>query len=439
MAALNPIPDLLDALHDGLLGLTDGHIATYIPELAHADPSWFGISLATLDGHVYASGDAARPFTLQSVSKPFVYALALADRGLDEVVTKIGVEPSGDAFNSIRLEPGTGRPPNPMVNAGAILTTSLVDGGFERILAGLSAFAGHPLDVDERVYASEHATGDRNRAMAYLMRNAGALTAGAEESVEVYFRQCAVEVTARDLAIMSVTLANAGKNPVTGVRVVSRDAASHVLTIMATCGMYDFAGEWLLRVGLPAKSGVSGGLAAALPAQLGIGLFSPPLDARGNSVRGIAACEELSARFGLHLMRPPTRTVSAVYLSGTGRTHRSSAVREPAQLAILDREAGAIAIRGLQGDIGFATAEALTRDLADRLSDARWLVLDLDRVGLVHPVAARLLDTLIGRLAERGVAALVTDGNGRGLLPQAHQQFRTLDAALSWCEDRLLS
>ena len=309
---LNPIPDLLDAMHDGLSTLTEGEVATYIPELAHADPKSFGIAVATLDGHVYESGDTTERFTIQSVAKPFVYALALADRGLDEMITHVGVEPSGDAFNAIRLEPETGRPPNPMVNAGAIITSTFVDGATaearsKRIAGGLSAFAGRDLDHDERIYESEWETGDRNRALAYLMRNAGALTADVDETLMVYFRQCAVRVTARDLAVMAATLANSGVNPASGRRVVDPDTAVHVLTVMATCGMYDFAGEWLLRVGLPAKSGISGGISAALPAQFGIGLYSPLLDARGNSVRGIAACEELSARFGLHLMRPPTR------------------------------------------------------------------------------------------------------------------------------------
>lgn len=415
---LNPIPDLLGALHEGLAGLDDGEIATYIPELAHADPGRFGIALAALDGYVYAAGDARQPFTMQSVSKPFVYALALADRGLDEVITKVGVEPSGDTFNAISLEPGTGRPANPMVNAGAILTTSLVDGGFDRILAGLSAFAGRPLDVDSAVYASELATGDRNRALAYLMKSSGALTAAPALATEVYFRQCAIRVTAVDLAVMSATLANAGVNPVTGEHIVDGETASYVLTVMATCGMYDFAGEWLLRVGLPAKSGVSGGICAALPMQFGIGLFSPPLDARGNSVRGIAACEELSARFGLHLMRPPVRTTDAMHLSGT-------------------REDGRIVIRGVHGDVGFAAAEALTRDIAAYPGDLRWLVLDLDRVGILRPVAVRLLDTLVERLEGKGVLSVSADGSGRGLLHKVARQFATLDEAVRWCEDQL--
>lgn len=197
-------------------------------------------------------------------------------------------------------------------------------------------------------------------------------------------------MTARDLAVMSVTLANGGVNPVTGVSVADRDIAAHVLTIMATCGMYDFAGEWLLRVGLPAKSGVSGGLAAAVPAQFGIGLFSPPLDARGNSVRGIAACEALSARFGLHLMRPAVRTTSAVYLSEIS---------------------GGVLTTGMQGDIEFAGAEALVREIARQ--GFTKLVLDLDRVGKIHPVAEQLFAALARRLLDRGIEVAIRDAQVR--------------------------
>ncbi|HEY1486517.1 MAG TPA: glutaminase A, partial [Micromonosporaceae bacterium] len=360
MSDLNPIPDLLAGLHEGLVSTAEGTVATYIPQLSYADPSWFGIALATLDGHVYSAGDADRLFTIQSVSKPFVYALALADRGLDRMIRSVGVEPSGDAFTAIRLEPRTGRPRNPMVNAGAIITTSLVDGAkpaerLERIRAGLSLFAGRELDIDDSVVESELDTGDRNRAIAYLMRSAGSLDADVDDTLRVYFQQCAIRVNASDVAVMAATLANAGVNPLTGVTVVDPDVAAHVLTVMATCGMYDFAGEWLMRVGLPAKSGVSGGITAALPGQFGIGLFSPPLDARGNSVRGIAACEELSARFGLHLMRSPDLSAPAPTEVVTGRTVRSTAERTMAERDALGRDGGAIAIRGIVGDIGFAT------------------------------------------------------------------------------------
>jgi glutaminase len=224
------------------------------------------------------------------VSKPFVHALALAELGLEEVLRHVGAEPSGEAFNAISLERGSGRPLNPMINAGAIVTTSLLatdsGPGFERILAGLSGFAGRRLDIDEATFGSERETGDRNRALGYLMRAAGSLRSPVEPIVDAYFRQCSVLVTAADLAVMAATLANGGVNVKTGARVVGPAEAAQAVTVMATCGMYDYSGEWLLRAGLPAKSGVSGALLAVSPGQFGIGLFSPRVDAGGHSVRG---------------------------------------------------------------------------------------------------------------------------------------------------------
>ncbi|WP_300266344.1 glutaminase A, partial [Microbacterium sp.] len=250
MAAPEKLSDIvtsfLDVVHDRLLGDTRGSVADYIPQLAGADPDLFGIALCGLNGHVYESGDTGVAFTIQSASKPFVYSLALDDRGIDAVHDRVGAEPSGEAFNSVKLEAGTGRPPNPMVNAGAIVTTSLVRGDaaddrFARILARLSAFAGRDLSIDEAVLASEQDSGDRNRALAYLMRSAGSLTAPVAETLDTYFRQCSVLITARDLAVMGATLANGGVNPITQERVTSAETCQHVMTIMATCGMYDYA------------------------------------------------------------------------------------------------------------------------------------------------------------------------------------------------------
>ena len=290
----------------------------HIPELAQSDPGQFGTALVSLGGHLYCAGDADVAFTLQSVSKPFVYALALADEGLEGVLARVGAEPSGEAFNAISLDPITGRPANPMINAGAIVTSSLVratsaEDRFERIRTTLSAFAGHDLGLDEELYRSERDTADRNRALAYLMRNAGSLNGDVDEALDVYFRQCALLVTTCDIAVMAATLANSGVNPVNGARVVNEDVAEHACAVMATCGMYDYAGEWLLRVGLPAKSGVSGGLVAVSPGQFGIGMFSPPLDERGNSVRAVEASQLLADRFSLHLLHRPSLTAPVVY------------------------------------------------------------------------------------------------------------------------------
>jgi len=306
----DPVSDLLARIHGEIAADSSGRVASYIPELGSADPELFGVALATLDGALYEAGHVRHPFTIQSVSKPFVLALAIEDRGLDVVLSAVGVEPTGDPFNAVTLEPHTGRPPNPMVNAGAIVTSNLVDGQdpksrVDRIAEGLSAFAARPLDIDEQVLASELATADRNRAIAHLMRSMGSLDLEVEPALAVYFAQCSFQVTARDLAVMSATLANGGRNPVSGEFVVDAQVVTHVLSVMLTCGLYDFSGEWVLRTGLPAKSGVGGGIAAALPGQFGIGTYSPRLDHQGNSVRGVAACEHLSEQFALHVMRPP--------------------------------------------------------------------------------------------------------------------------------------
>src|ERR1700710_1342621 len=290
-----PLLRFLDACHADFLADTGGMVADYIPELGKADPAHFGISLATLDGHVYEVGDTQIPFTIQSMSKPFVFALALDTLGAARVESAIGVEPSGDPFNSIRLN-ADNHPFNPMVNSGAITCTALIHevkggGAFEYIRQALSRFAGRNLGVDDAVFASESATGDRNRAIAYLLRNSDVIKDDVDAVLSVYFRQCSILTTARDIAIMAATLANRGKNPVTGKQVMTPYAISRTLSVMTTSGMYDYAGEWIYRVGIPAKSGVGGGILAALPTRLGLGSYSPRLDSHGDSVCGINGCE----------------------------------------------------------------------------------------------------------------------------------------------------
>lgn len=440
----SPVQQLLDDVHARIGEITDGRVATYIPPLGKADPSLFGLALATRDGHVYEAGDTDVPFTIQSVSKPFVYALALHDRGLNAVLRKVGVEPTGEGFDAIRLEAGTGRPLNPMVNAGAIVVASLVDGAdwgrrFQRILDGLSAFAGRDLSVDHEVLASEERTGDHNRAIGYLLRNAGTLDGSVDEAVKVYFMACSTLVTARDLAVMAMTLSSGGVNPLTGRRVVGTDTTEHVMAVMATSGTYDFAGEWLLRSGLPAKSGVAGGLVAVLPSQLGIGVYSPPLDRRGTSVRAIAACQELSSRFGLHLMRPVTGTMSAIhrYLRGDAVSSRRS--RRFAEREILRTRGRAIALCELQGDLGFASTDIAVRAITGDHDGVRWLILDLHRVVRAEPVAVNLLDALARELREHGVTTVVAAGDGRSPLASTEAAFASLDEALEWCEDALVA
>jgi len=295
----------IDELHARYRTLDDGAVATYIPELSKADPQDFGMAIATTDGRVFQAGDYDRPFTIQSISKPFTFGIALEDLGDAEVAQYVGVEPSGDAFNSIELQNGTNRPFNPMVNSGAITVTALLhrrygEDTFDLILDRLSAAAGRQLVVDEAVFESERRTGHRNRAIAHLLLNFGLVHDAAERALDVYFRQCAILVTACDLAMIAATLANMGRNPLTDAQAFGIESVKRMLAIMFTCGMYDYSGEWAYRVGVPAKSGVSGGVMAVVNRQVGIATYSPPLDPRGNSQRGIAVCTELASRFGLH-------------------------------------------------------------------------------------------------------------------------------------------
>jgi len=419
----DPVSAGLQRVLDEVAPRTEGALATYIPQLAGADPDRFGIALVSMDGHVYRAGDGDAAFTIQSVSKPFVYALALADVGADELLARVGAEPSGEAFNAISLEPDSGRPANPMVNAGALLTTSLVRAGdpaerFELILACLSAFAGRALTVDEEVFRSELQTASRNRALAYLMASAGSLTGDVEATVETYCRQCAVSVTAGDLAIMAATLASGGVNPVSGERVLEESAAVRTLSVMATCGMYDYSGEWLLRVGLPAKSGVAGGLIAASPAEFGIGVFSPRLDERGNTVRGVAVAQEMAARFDLHLMHHPGPTAPVVYDT----------------IGVEAGEGRRIAVIAAQGDVEFAAAERIIdATLAEVAGGATAVLLDLHRVTRVHHIAERMLDVLLSGLIEDGVAvALVQQGEVAADVA-AGAKLGTREQALAWC------
>jgi glutaminase len=426
----DPVTAALDEVHARHVGARGGEIPTYIPTLSLVDPDQFGLALASMNGNLYRSGDAEAPFSIQSVSKPFVFALALSELGIDEVLHNVGAEPSGEAFNAISLEEGTGRPDNPMVNAGAIVTSSLVPGDpaekFDRIRRCLSAFAGRALEMDEEAFASELETGDRNRALAYLMRGAGSLRSSAEAAVEVYFRQCSLVVTACDLAVMAATLAAGGTNPRTGERVVEPRVAEHVLTVMATCGMYDYAGEWLLRVGLPAKSGVSGCLAAASPAQFGIGAFSPRLDVRGNSVRGGAALQDLSERFELHFVHDTGLSAPVVFrsedLSATDPfTPVTPGSREPV-----------VHLRRLQGEIEFAAAETALDDLTIETGIREvgtWLLLDLSHVTRVNGVSAQLLDARLAGLRASGVTVFVTDALARHLLRSADAEFTSAEEA----------
>jgi glutaminase len=295
----------IEELHHRYATLSAGQVATYIPELQKANPDHFGICIVTADGAVFETGDCDRPFTIQSVSKPFTFGMAIEEFGAETVAKYVGVEPSGDVFNSILLQSQSNRPHNPMINAGAITVTALLharygDSTFDHVIGRFSEAAGRTLCIDDAVYESERRTGHRNRAIAHLLLNFGLVHEQAEHALDVYFKQCSILVTCRDLAMMGATLANMGRHPTIGAQVFDVPTVKSILSIMFTCGMYDYSGEWAYRVGVPAKSGVAGGVVAVVNRQLGIATYSPRLDAHGNSARGIEVCVELAARFGLH-------------------------------------------------------------------------------------------------------------------------------------------
>ena len=305
-----PLQPLLDNLYVKYLPCDSGKLASYIPELAKADRNHFSICIVTVDGQVFTAGDFDQRFTIQSISKVFTYGIALEDRGRDVLLSKVGVEPTGDPFNSIiRLDENSKRPDNPMVNAGAIATTSLIKGDnlsdrLNRILCKFDRYIGHKPFIDVPTFLSERTTGDRNRALAYLMRHFNMVDGQVDDALDLYFQQCSILVTCRDLGVMAATIAHQGINPITTLRAIDSQYVRDLLSIMYTCGMYNFAGEWAYKVGIPAKSGVSGGIMAVIPNRMGIAVYSPPLDQNGNSVRGIKVCEELSQALNLHIFSP---------------------------------------------------------------------------------------------------------------------------------------
>ncbi|MBY0586948.1 glutaminase A [bacterium] len=305
-SAASPLRDTVTELWEKYRHLDDGNVASYIPELAKADPKWFGISIVSVNGQSVDAGDFEQEFTIQSVSKPFVFGMGLEEFGRDHVLSKIGVQPIGEAFNSITLDEASNRPFNPMINAGAIAAADLIAGKdfparVTHLIDTFGRYCGRPVHVNSSVYASERATGHRNRAIGHLMLNFGMVGERIEETLDLYFQQCSIMVNSHDLAVMGATLAHGGVNPLTGVRAIKASYVKDLLSVMHTCGMYDYAGEWAYRVGIPAKSGVGGGVVAVVPGQVGIGLFSPKLDAKGNSVRAMKVCQDLSEKFGLHI------------------------------------------------------------------------------------------------------------------------------------------
>jgi glutaminase len=298
---------LVKAGYERFLPVDDGAVADYIPALAAASPTAFGVCVAGVGGRLFSIGDADQEFAIQSISKLFVFALVCQTLGHDEARRKLGVNSTGLPFNSVMaIELNADRTMNPLVNAGAMATTSLVPGTtaeekFECIVAGMSRFAGRRLVMDEDVYASEAATNKRNQGIAHLLDGYGSMYCDPDLATDVYTRQCSLRVSARDLAIMGATLANGGVNPVTGEPAIDTRYCQRVLAVLATAGLYEESGQWLYDVGLPGKSGVSGGLVTVSPGKGSVGTFSPPLDAAGNSVRGQRITRYLSEALGLNL------------------------------------------------------------------------------------------------------------------------------------------
>ena len=347
----HPVQDYLSSLVDRLRAERGGELATYIPVLAEADPERLGVAMATVTGRVHCAGDADTEFTIQSVSKPFAYAAALVDRGAENVDAAVGLNPSGEAFNELSLEEQSKRPDNAMINAGALAVHQLLVGPFagrqeriDRVVGLMSLLAGRRLTVDRTTYESEMGASDRNFALAHMLRSHGILHDRAEDVVAGYVAQCSVLVTVRDLAVMGACLASGGVHPLTGERVLPSLVCRQVLSLMSSAGMYEAAGQWMAHVGIPAKSGVSGAVLGALPGQAGIAVFSPPLDAAGNSVRGVLAFERMSEDLNLHIME-------ADALGGT--------------VVRFVRREGDTVLMHLQGVIRFGGAEAVATAMAD--------------------------------------------------------------------------
>lgn len=483
-----PAPALqayLDALQKELLECKEGELATYIPELGRVEPDEFGLCMVTLDGVVYEAGTRDRRFTIQSVSKVFALALALEDRGEEYVLERVGVEPTGEAFNALSVD-AAGHPKNPLINAGAIAVSCMVAGDtpeakFEGMLKRFSQFAGRPLDMSESVYRSESTTGWRNRGYAHLLKQAGVIDPGFDvnELVEVYFKQCSILVDVHDLvrggarlciaacvlrchptlrahcgvvpavvcfrndqAIMAATLANAGVNPITNRRVVSGAVVHKVLGVASTCGMYDSSGAWLFKVGIPAKSGVGGGIMCVLPGQIAMASYSPRLDHIGHSVRGVKAIQRIANDFRLHFLSVAraARSVLRAILDLTMAHSRRE--RPVVETRVIQKHGGRYLVLLLQGDLSFAPIERVLRQVGTAAA-RRAVVFDLKHVSKVNMAAMQLL---LGLCATTTVVLSHTGPfheefnktRLRGIWGDNVKCFPHLDAALDWAEEDLL-
>ncbi|AWB83113.1 glutaminase [Corynebacterium liangguodongii] len=390
-----PVPEYLEQLLESVRDDTSGAVADYIEALRQADPDKLGLALCTTSGHLYSVGDDDYEFSIQSISKPFAYALALEENGPRAVHKVVGVEPSGDAFNAISLDSETNRPSNPMINAGALAVNQLINGSnssvedrVEKIRAFFSELAGRELSIDEAIVDNELSSAHRNLAIAHLLCEFGMVQDSPEDAVNSYTQQCAIQVTVKDLAVMAATLAGGGVQPVTGKRVVSAEAARVTQAVMTSAGMYDGSGRWMVNVGIPAKSGVSGGLIGTMPGQLGIASLSPRLNDRGNSVRGVKLFRELSSALGLNLMG------SDYYLA-------------PGIKSVTRK--GSANVVALQGMINFTAVEKILYELAERNLSQRDLVLDVSHVTAFNKAGRLLIKEGIRHIRDQGVSVSIYD------------------------------
>ena len=301
------IEELVEEAYARFKSNKDGKNSQVYPALAKVPSDLFGVCIVGTSGNVYAIGDSDYEFTIMSVSKPFIFALVCEEIGVEEARQKLGVNATGMAFNSLAgIERSPDGRSNPMVNSGAIATTSLVPGGnlearWKFIHDGLSRFAGRKLPLNDEVYASASATNFRNQAIARMLQSYGRIYIDPADAVDLYTKQCALNVSAKDLAVMGATLADGGVNPITKERVVDSSVCHYALAVMTTAGLYETSGDWLFDIGLPGKSGIGGGIVTVSPGKGGLGTFAPPLDAAGNSVKGQLAAKYLSQALGMDL------------------------------------------------------------------------------------------------------------------------------------------
>lgn len=413
----SPLQEYLNDVVTDLLPLRDGEVYDVTSSVVNPNPDLLSITLTTVSGHQYCAGDHKEPFAIQSIAKAVAYGMALDDLGPEKVLEKVDVEPSGDPFNEISLQHGTGRPDNPMINAGAIATVGLLKGRggrdrfgrihnvFERLAAGSPG----ELKMSNAIFQAEDRRGHRNRALAWLLRSFDIIDHDPESVVQDYFRECSVEVTTENLSMMAATLANRGVNPITEEHVFSEDTTRQLLSVMSTCGMYDSAGDWAIDVGLPAKSGVGGGLMVVVPGQLGIGVFSPPLDEHGNSVRATEAVKRITRDLGLHSAAAPPlgrSTLRAQY----SLADSSSGVVRSHELAELTDEFGTRAqILDVSGDLGFAETETIARTIVEMEDEVSMVLLDLQGVDQFGKSAIRFLVDLTVRMRASNRDLIIID------------------------------